>query len=244
MAKRRKKSQGSVNAKADTRTRIQHRFWLNANNESELQLIHDLKHFKSQRKYARLIRDALRLIFSLLLGDTSVLVELFPHIVASIQNDARADLLMQNEALRERVGQLEGELEASVSILLKPQLDRMERMMLQQQKPVIQDPPQMSDNQGVTIGLRTLQPGFEGNVGPRILNVAVAGPDFSDDDSDSENLLIVKKDESSAARATANFLKSVLSLNEDNPDKPKPDLKALSTRQKAYMEGDKQNGEL
>jgi hypothetical protein len=63
-----------------------------------------------------------------------------------------------------------------------------------------------------------------------------AAPKF-DDDSDDDLGLEIKKDESAAARTTANFLKSILSLTEEQPDK-KTDYSKLSPRIRARMEKD------
>jgi hypothetical protein len=83
-----------INAKTNSRFRVMFLFWLDAdkdtNTDNQLQLIKDLTYFKSQRKFSKLIRDALRLMFALLLDDVSVLVELFPGVVQGLQAEARS----------------------------------------------------------------------------------------------------------------------------------------------------------
>lgn len=46
---------------------------------------------KSQRKYTQTFRDAIRLILSLRVGDTSVLYELFPELLQTPPNKAQLD---------------------------------------------------------------------------------------------------------------------------------------------------------
>lgn len=239
-----------VTPKADIRNRIQFRFWLDAFKKDELQLIKDLHHFKSQRKFARLIRDALRLFFSLLLGDVSVLNELFPGILATLEQNVRFELEADNirlkakyEGLLHTLQQQETEIDelqrqlstrqTSTPVDIQARLDSIEKLLQSQGKTVNQDTMK-------PVGLKALQPVAVGNApGPKLLNVPQFAPPPVDDDDDNENLLEVRRDESAAARTTANFLKSVLALTEEQPDKPR-DLSKLSPRQRAQLERDNQ----
>lgn len=86
---------GVKRQKADTRNRYQYRFWLDANKDVELLMMENLDTMKRTRRFAKTLRDALRLFFSLLMGDLSVLEELFPAAVAAIYERGRADALQE-----------------------------------------------------------------------------------------------------------------------------------------------------
>lgn len=65
--------------------RVQYKFWLNTNLEAERRLVEFIAYLKSTRKFAKAVRDGIRLIWSLGEGDTSVLFELFPHIESQLK---------------------------------------------------------------------------------------------------------------------------------------------------------------
>lgn len=76
---------GTMRQQKDKRGfRGQFKFWLSANKPDELALGQELNALKSVRKYTATIRDALRLFFDLKNGNTAVLGELFPGIIASL----------------------------------------------------------------------------------------------------------------------------------------------------------------
>jgi hypothetical protein len=60
------------------RPRNEFKFWLFLDKPEELRLVEFIKYCKQTRKWARIVRDGIRLMWSLGEGDTSVLYELFP----------------------------------------------------------------------------------------------------------------------------------------------------------------------
>lgn len=70
------------------RQRIRFMFWLEIGKAMEVDLADQLAVLKSGRKFAATVRDALRLILDLRAGNTDVLYELFPAIVARIGLEA------------------------------------------------------------------------------------------------------------------------------------------------------------
>lgn len=83
------------------------KFWLDLNKQVEADLADAIFQLKRTRQFASTIRDALRLILTLRLGDVSVLEALFPGIVkqlvAANTNHELADLRRELSDLRERV---------------------------------------------------------------------------------------------------------------------------------------------
>lgn len=71
--------------------RIQFRFWLRDDKPHERAIGHWLDVERARRKMKPTIINALRLYKSLLAGDTSVLIELFPSIVQKIKDDSIKD---------------------------------------------------------------------------------------------------------------------------------------------------------
>jgi hypothetical protein len=90
-----------------------------------------------------------------------------------------------------------------------------------------------------TRGLQPVSGATQGN-GVKALNVPQFEAPKFDEDSDDDFGLEIKKDLTAAARTTTNFLKSIMSLTEDNPDK-KTDYSNLSPRIRARMEKEKDN---
>ena len=96
--------------KKDTRLRYQWRFWLDANKDDELLMCEQLDELKERRQFAPTIRNALRLFFDLSRGNTQVLRELFPGIVAQLQtppetpaNSEFAEIIKQQAAILEKL---------------------------------------------------------------------------------------------------------------------------------------------
>lgn len=58
--------------------RLQFKFWLDAEKADELELAETIEELKSERSFARTVRDGIRLIVALREKDVSVLHELFP----------------------------------------------------------------------------------------------------------------------------------------------------------------------
>lgn len=173
------------NAKQDTRNRIQFRFWLDSTKNDQQQMIRDLIHFKSQRKFAATIRNALRLFFALLLGDTSVLVELFPAVVDG--------LVGQTAALQATIAQQEqriAELEAAQASPANQEFEAIMRRVMREEM-ISVEAPQTGAKSG---GLQPLVP-----------------PDFDEDDSDLLEVKAAtrKPGDKSAAQ---NFINAMMSL--------------------------------
>src|SRR5690349_9401082 len=63
------------------RRRFMFRFWLDDNKPLESELGKELDTLKNKRKFLPTVRDALRLYFSLLKGETALLKDMFPMIV-------------------------------------------------------------------------------------------------------------------------------------------------------------------
>jgi hypothetical protein len=221
-----KKSKIGINAsgvtpKSDTRNRIQFRFWLDSKKSDENQLIGDLNHFKSKRKFADTIRRALSLFFALMLGDVSLLKEYFPGVVQAIQNEARTDLEAENARLRERLLGLQGvidenedyiqELEADLDKkqpstpqdnAIQAQLDRLEDLLLSQgyRPETPTQAPENRVNSGVGLkGLSNSLPTF-------------SAPQFDDDDLDDDNFVLdIRKDTS--GNSSLNFINAMKGLS-------------------------------
>ena len=66
-------------------------FWLDYKKQKELDLANEISNLKQTRSFSRAIRDGLRLFISLSKGDTSVLEELFPHVVSNIRGGSTGD---------------------------------------------------------------------------------------------------------------------------------------------------------
>ena len=65
--------------------RREFKFWLRTDREGEAGLIDYIDFLRKTRQFATKVKQGLRLIWSLGEGDTSVLRELFPHIVDQIE---------------------------------------------------------------------------------------------------------------------------------------------------------------
>jgi hypothetical protein len=64
--------------------RREFKFWLRTDREGEAGLIEFIQYAKQTRSFARIVRDGIRLMWSLGQGDTSVLFELFPGLKAQL----------------------------------------------------------------------------------------------------------------------------------------------------------------
>lgn len=98
----------------DKRNRIQFRFWLDANKPEQAEMGDKLDRMKADKNksFAAFIRNAIRLMLSLMAGETIVLVELFPHVVEAIRADATptaGDSLeaIVRRAIKDEIGQRE-----------------------------------------------------------------------------------------------------------------------------------------
>ena len=74
----------------DSRLRRKFEFWLNVLRDDHLELAQEIDSLKRQRRFARTIRDGVRLVADLREGRIDVLLELFPWV-----RDAVAQELMR-----------------------------------------------------------------------------------------------------------------------------------------------------
>ena len=75
------------------RKRKRFNFWLDDNSDSDIDIIRDIKKLKKKRKFSQAIRDGLRLIPSLMRGETDVLFEMFPTIHDKLYAQMEADIM-------------------------------------------------------------------------------------------------------------------------------------------------------
>lgn len=193
-------------ATAIPKNRTLFRFSLDKSKAAECQIIEDLNYFKAQRQYAETIRKALSLFFALLLGDTSVLLELFPAIMQTIREDATVTLQAENTRLYERIARLEVErdqhrVEASV---IQERFDRLEDLLTNQNyrqgQPAHFVHPSQHIQGSESIGLK----GIKSNIQP------LATPVFEDDDLPELNFTTAKPTQN----ANQNLVNSLLRLQE------------------------------
>lgn len=194
------------------RHRMQFRFWLDANKQSERQMIQDLEHFKSKRQFADTIRKALSLFFSLMLGDLSILRELFPATVEALRVDACATLLAENAKLKQQIIGLQNtiaKLDAmptSDDTAIQKQLARLEQLLIDQGNVPVKSP--IAPSGGV--GLKSNSSGIVGLKGNGLgSNFTAPAPTFDDDD-DLPELTISKT--KSTVNANQNLIQAMLSL--------------------------------
>lgn len=66
------------------RPRREFKFWLHMDVQEQSRLVEFIEYCKSKRAFARVVRDGIRLMWSLGEGDTTVLFELFPGLRAQL----------------------------------------------------------------------------------------------------------------------------------------------------------------
>jgi len=76
------------------RPRKEFKFWLCHDRHEDTRLMEYIAFLKTTRQFARVVRNGLRLMWSLHEGDTSVLFELFPHLKQQFKPDTE-DLIEQ-----------------------------------------------------------------------------------------------------------------------------------------------------
>lgn len=76
------------------RPRKEFKFWLYHDRDEDSRLMEFIQYCKSTRQFARVVRDGIRLIWSLREGNTRILFELFPHLERQFNPDAE-DLIAQ-----------------------------------------------------------------------------------------------------------------------------------------------------
>ena len=150
---------------AASRFRLQMKFWLDLHKPEENSLADQIAELKEQRAFSRVVRDGIRLVADLRRGNLDVLLALFPWV---------------EETFYERFQQRQ----STSDFTLAQQLERLERLLLEQEKPA--------------------------KAGPKPLSVpALPGPLLDDDD----DLLSLKKARSSGD-ASQNFLDSIMRLQQ------------------------------
>jgi hypothetical protein len=84
------------------RPRKEFKFWLYHDRDEDSRLMEFIQYCKSTRQFARVVRDGIRLIWSLREGNTRILFELFPHMERQFNPDAEdlisefRDMLLQH----------------------------------------------------------------------------------------------------------------------------------------------------
>jgi len=82
--------------------RLMFKFWLDMHKPEEEALADTIDQLKQERSFSKTIRDGIRLVVSLRCGETDVLEELFPAVVAAIRgNDGKAASEQFNDMLAE-----------------------------------------------------------------------------------------------------------------------------------------------
>lgn len=70
------------------RPRKLYKFWLYHDREEDSRLMDFIQYCKSTRQFTRVLRDGIRLIWSLREGNTAILFELFPHLERQFNPDS------------------------------------------------------------------------------------------------------------------------------------------------------------
>jgi Txe/YoeB family toxin of Txe-Axe toxin-antitoxin module len=71
----------------DSRMRRKFEFWLNVLNDDHFELAQKMDSLKNQRRFARTIRDGVRLVVDLRAGRIDVLLQLFPWVKDAIAQE-------------------------------------------------------------------------------------------------------------------------------------------------------------
>jgi hypothetical protein len=178
---------------ASGRARRMFRFWLDAAKPEEAALGVKLEELGKKRKFATLIRDAIRLMLALMAGDLSVLVELFPNVVEQIKAEARAEAI-QSEATAQFMAFITQAAEAAASKTAAAIESKRESVMVEAERL----PAPVSSG-----GLQPL-----GGLKP-IAAAPLAPPSFDDDDDFS---LTVSKADNAGSNAAQNLINSLMAL--------------------------------
>lgn len=226
----------ALDAKDIKMSRIMFRFWLDNSKEDENALIGEVGELKANRKFTETIRQGIELITDLRNGSLRVLFDLFPYVKAEFleymqslnnaesseiskerqQLDAyKAELDAYRQELEQRYEQLEQErLEATrkQNAHVQKQLDRIENFLVSQGNVPINTIAGSSSNQNTA--LPDLKPIGAGSGGVPKLDVPqIKQPIFDDDDDDLD--LVVTKASGAGSNASANFLRSMMALQEN-----------------------------
>lgn len=89
------------------RPRKEFKFWLYHDRDEDSRLMEFIQYCKATRQFAKVVRDGIRLVWSLREGNTAVLFELFPHLERQFKPDAEElieqfrQMLLQHQAAPE-----------------------------------------------------------------------------------------------------------------------------------------------
>ena len=87
--------------------RVMQKFWLDLEKPDEAEINQFIDHYKRQRQFTRVIRDGIRLMWSLGQGNLDVLFELFPSVMDEFYQRALAAHTPQDYVLAEHLSRLE-----------------------------------------------------------------------------------------------------------------------------------------
>ena len=92
------------------RFRLRYVFWLDMHKPDEERIADQIDHLKSERSFARTIRDGIRLICDLRAGRLDVLFELFPWVSTALAEQGAPSENASAKALREQLERIEYQL--------------------------------------------------------------------------------------------------------------------------------------
>ena len=87
--------------------RVMQKFWLDLEKPDEEEINQMIDHYKRKRQFTRIIRDGIRLMWSLGQGNLNVLFELFPWVMDEFYQQALAAHKPSDLALAEQLARLE-----------------------------------------------------------------------------------------------------------------------------------------
>jgi hypothetical protein len=87
--------------------RVMHKFWLDLDKSDEEVINQLIDYHKRQRQFSRVIRDGIRLMWSLGQGNLDILFELFPWVMDTFYQRALAERAPQEGPLTEQLARLE-----------------------------------------------------------------------------------------------------------------------------------------
>ena len=100
------------------RFRLQFKFWLDVNKPDEYALAEIIADLKESKTFSKVIRDGIRLVWSLGQGNLDVLLALFPWVEDAFYERFREQQPASDSALQQHLARLETLLEAQGSILV------------------------------------------------------------------------------------------------------------------------------
>ena len=100
------------------RFRLQFKFWLDVNKPDEYALAEIIADLKESKTFSKVIRDGIRLVWSLGQGNLDVLLALFPWVEDAFYERFREQQPASDSALQQQLARLETLLEAQGSILV------------------------------------------------------------------------------------------------------------------------------